>query len=205
MVNPVNAGQKKHFPATARNREPILAVLKKVLPPKGRVLEVASGSGEHAAYFASRFSGLTWQPSDVDPENLASIGARVKESCAPNLRQPIALDARADPWPVEKADIVYCANMIHIAPWAVALGLLAGAGRALPPGGILFLYGPFVVQGRPTAPSNEAFDEDLRRRDPEWGLRALADVVAEAETHGLALAETVAMPANNLSVVLRKN
>jgi hypothetical protein len=149
-----------------------------------------------------------WQPSDIDAQSRASIAAWVKETGAANLKAPLALDVTANPWPLDRAQgvirAVVCINMIHISPWAATRGLMAGAGRLLPSGGILYLYGPYQVDGRPTAPSNQVFDEDLRRRNPEWGLRRLGDVVAEAETHGLTLAETVDMPANNLSVVLRK-
>lgn len=195
---------KRHAPATARNRKAILEVLRAQLPAEGLVLEVASGTGEHAAFFAPALAPLVWQPSDPDPELRRSIGAHAAEAACATLRPPLDLDATATDWPIEEADAVVCCNMIHIAPWQAALGLLAGAGRLLPPGGPLILYGPFIVDGE-TAPSNRDFDASLKARDPEWGVRELREVEREAAKHGLALAETVAMPANNLSVVFRKD
>jgi SAM-dependent methyltransferase len=158
-------------PAAARNRDPILQVLRERLPMPGEVLEVASGSGEHAAWFAASLPSLDWRPSDADPEALASIAARREAVALPNLLEPVRLDA-ADPggWPVARADAVVCINMIHISPWTAAEGLMAGAGRILPEGGVLYLYGPFREGGRHTAPSNEAFDASLRERDPRWGV-----------------------------------
>ncbi|HEX9932214.1 MAG TPA: DUF938 domain-containing protein [Allosphingosinicella sp.] len=194
---------KRHAPATERNREPLAEVLREVLPAKGSVLEVASGTGEHAAYFARLFPHLTWQPSDCDPESLSSIEAWGADSEAPNLLPPVVLDA-AGTWPVDAADAILCVNMVHISPWAATVGLMRGAGRVLPPGGPLVLYGPYRRAGVPTAPSNEAFDESLRSRNPDWGLRALEDVVAEAEANGLALERVVEMPANNVTLVLRR-
>ncbi len=190
--------------SSERNRDPILAVLKRVLPAAGTVLEVASGTGQHAAYFAPRFPRLIWQPSDPDPEMRASIAAWAAGTGDANLKPPLDLDVRSASWPVDSADAVVAVNMIHIAPWAACEGLLAGAGRLLDTGGILYLYGPFHVGGRPTAPSNAAFDESLRRRNPEWGVRDVDDVAAAAAAHGLELTETVEMPANNLSVVFRR-
>jgi SAM-dependent methyltransferase len=196
-------------PAVARNREPILAVLRRVvplpiLPARGLVLEVASGSGEHAIYFAAALPHLTWQPSDPDPEARASITAYRAAAPLPNLLPPLALDAASPNWPVTLADMIVSVNMIHIAPWAAAEGLMAGAERLLPAGGVLFLYGPFRERGQHTAPSNAAFDESLRARNREWGVRDLDEVAVLASRHGLALEERVAMPANNLSVVLRR-
>jgi SAM-dependent methyltransferase len=196
-------------PAVARNREPILAVLRRVvpspiLPGRGLVLEIASGSGEHAIHFAAALPHLSWQPTDPDPDARASIAAYRAAAQLPNLLSPLALDAAAPRWPVTQADVIVAINMIHIAPWAAAEGLMAGAGRLLPAGGVLFLYGPFRERGQHTAPSNAAFDESLRTRDREWGVRDLDDVVALASRHGLALEERVTMPANNLSVVLRR-
>ncbi|MFZ5482566.1 MAG: DUF938 domain-containing protein [Myxococcota bacterium] len=191
---------KRHAPATLRNREPILAVLGRVLPPAARVLEIASGSGEHAAYFAPRLPGLLWQPSDPDPLAVASIDAHRADADAPNLLPAIRLDVRDRPWPA--ADVVFCANMIHIAPWECGLALLGGAREALSAGGLLVLYGPFKVGGRHTAPSNEAFDADLRSRDPRWGVRDLEEVVRAAD--GFTLAEDVSMPANNRTIGLRR-
>lgn len=194
---------KRHAVATQRNREPILAVLRRWLPATGLVLEVAAGTGEHAAWFAPRFPALDWQPTDADAGALASIAAWRAEVDAANLRVPLRLDVRAE-WPVARADAIFCANMIHIAPWDCALALMAGAGRVLSPGGVLVLYGPFRVGGRATAPSNEAFDADLRARDPAWGVRDLEAVGAAAQAAGLDHLETVPMPANNLSVVWRR-
>lgn len=195
---------KRHAPATARNREPIAEILERALPAAGEVLEVASGSGEHIVHFASRFPGLMWRPSDVDAEMLASVRAHVDEAELPNVRAPIALDAAADVWPVDPVDAMISINLIHIAPWASCRGLLAGAGRRLPSGGLLFLYGPYRIEGRTTAPSNEAFDASLRARDPAWGLRELGDVESEAAGHELVLDEVVDMPANNISALFRR-
>jgi hypothetical protein len=194
-------------PAVARNREPILAVLRRVLPEQGLVLEIASGSGEHAVYFAAALQHLTWQPSDPDPAARESIAAYRAAMALPNVLAPLALDVAASRWPVTRADAIMAIvaiNMIHIAPWAAAEGLVAGAERLLPAGGVLFLYGPFREHGRHTAPSNAAFDESLRTRNREWGVRDLDEVAALASRHGLALEERVAMPANNLSVVFRR-
>ena len=193
-----------YAPAAARNREPILAVLRRVLPATGLVLEVASGSGEHAAFFAAALPGANWQPSDADPRARASIAA-FRDAGAPlNLLPPVALDASADEWPVAGAAAVVCINMIHIAPWSACEGLMAGAARILPLGGVLYLYGPYKEEGRHTAPSNAAFDADLRARDPRWGVRDLGEVIALARRHGLAHRETIPMPANNRSVVFRR-
>ena len=191
-------------PAVARNREPILDVLRRVLPERAAVLEIASGSGEHAVYVAAALAHLTWQPTDPDPEALASIAAYRAAARLPNLLPPLALDAAASAWPVTQADAIVAINMIHIAPWAAAEGLMAGAERLLPGGGVLYLYGPFREHGRHTAPSNAAFDESLRARNREWGVRDLDEVAALANRHGLTLDERVAMPANNLSVVFRR-
>jgi SAM-dependent methyltransferase len=193
-----------HRPHVARNREPILAVLRRVLPARGLVLEIASGSGEHAAYFAKEIPGLTWQPSDPDAAALASIAAHNAAAALPNLLAPLRLDVTAKDWPVGRVDVVMCNNMIHISPWAATEGLIAGAERVLTAGGILFLYGPYKIGGRHTAPTNQAFDEDLRSRNPEWGIRDLADVTALAQRHGFAAPETIEMPANNLSVIFRR-
>jgi SAM-dependent methyltransferase len=191
-------------PAALRNREPILAVLRQHLPEPGEVLEVASGSGEHAAWFAAALPAVTWRPSDRDDASLASIAAWREQAGAANLLEPVRLDAASEPWPVERADAVVCINMIHIAPWAAAEGLMRGAARLLPPAGVLFLYGPFRIGGEHTAPSNAAFDDSLRARDPAWGVRDLDEVTALADANGLSLRTTVAMPANNLSVVFER-
>ena len=191
-------------PAVARNRDPILAVLRRHLPAQGTVLEIASGTGEHAAYLAPQFPHLVWQPTDVDPDALASIEAHRAAAGAPNLRAPIALDVTAPAWPVTRADAVVSINMIHISPWAAAQGLMAGAARLLPAGGVLYLYGPFKENGEHTAPSNAAFDASLRARDPQWGVRDIGEVRALADSHGFDFVERVAMPANNLSLVFRR-
>jgi len=191
-------------PAALRNRGPILDVLRRVLPARGMVLEIASGSGEHAVHFAAGLPHLTWQPSDRDPEALASIAAHRVAAGLPNLLPAIELDAAAPSWPVAHADAVVSINMIHIAPWSAAEGLIAGTGRILASGAVLFLYGPFKEDGRHTAPSNAAFDASLRASNKEWGVRDLGEVVALAGRHGLDFAERVAMPANNLSVVFRR-
>jgi SAM-dependent methyltransferase len=197
-------------PAALRNREPIAQVLAEVLPATGLVLEVASGSGVHAVHFAHRFPSLTWQPSDIDPAALDIIaahtaGVAASEGAPPdNLAAPIYLDVAAEPWPVSRADVVLSINMVHISPWAACLGLLRGAGQVLRPGGLLIAYGPYRVRGHATAPSNEMFDRSLRAQDPAWGLRVLDDVAEAAAPHGLTLAQTFDMPANNLTVVFRK-
>jgi SAM-dependent methyltransferase len=192
-------------PATVRNREPILEVLRPRLSTGARVLEVASGAGEHAMFLASALPGVRWQPSDRDPEALASIAAWRQAVGPANLAAPSRLDA-ADlaTWPAEPFEAVVCINMVHISPWIASEGLMAGAARVLAPGGRLFLYGPYVEAGVETAPSNLSFDESLKRRDPAWGLRDLADVKALAAANGLEFAERIAMPANNLIVVFVK-
>jgi SAM-dependent methyltransferase len=192
-------------PHVERNRAPILDVLRRVLPERGLVLEVASGSGEHAVYCAEGLPSLSWQPTDPDAEALASIAAHRAAAAAANLLAPLCLDVMAAPWPVAQADAVVCMNMIHIAPWAASEGLMAGAGRTLRTGGVLFLYGPYRIDGRHTAPSNQDFDDRLRAQNPLWGIRDLGDVTQLAKHHRLSLVETVAMPANNLSVVFRRD
>ena len=189
-------------PAADRNSQPILEVLRRVLPKSGLVLEIAAGSGQHGAHFSRALPMLTWQPSDADETALESIAAWGEGE--PNLMPPIALDVRKQPWPVDRADAIVCINMIHISPWAATLGLFAGAQAALPEGGILYLYGPYRMQGKHTAPSNEAFDASLRAQNPEWGVRDLGEVVKVAGAAGFDLAEMIPMPANNLSVVFFK-
>ncbi|MFP4136979.1 MAG: DUF938 domain-containing protein [Halomonas sp.] len=191
-------------PAALRNRQPIRRVLQAVLPARARVLEVASGSGEHAVYLAGAVPGWTWWPSDPDPRALASIGAWRETAALANLRPPRQLDVLHDDWPMAPLDAVVSINLLHISPWRVTEALMAGAGALLVTGGVLYLYGPFRQEGRHTAPSNAAFDADLRARDPRWGIRDLDAVSAEAERHGLILDRVVDMPANNLSVVFRQ-
>lgn len=195
---------RRHAPATLRNRAPIIEVLRHALPQSGTVLEIASGSGEHAMAFAAAFPQISWQPSDRDPEALQSITAYALDAGLPNLLPPLLLDVESATWPVAGAEAIVCCNMIHIAPWPTCGGLLAGAGRILTPGGLLLLYGPFRRDGRHTAESNRAFDEDLRRRNQAWGVRDLAEVTALAEANGLRLDEIIDMPANNLSVLFRR-
>lgn len=195
---------KRRAPATERNREPIAAVLREVAPAHGTLLEVASGTGEHAAYFAALFPNLLWQPSDPDPDALASIRAWRAEAELANLLEPLLLDASAEIWPIAAADAILCVNMVHISPWAATAGLMRGAGRLLPAGAPLILYGPYRRAGVPTAPSNEAFDASLRARDPRWGLRELEAVEAEAGRNGLSLERVFEMPANNVTAVFRR-
>ncbi len=192
---------RQHAPAAARNRDAILAVISRVAPRTGTVLEIASGTGEHAAHFAAALPGLTFQPSDPGPDRRASIDAWCES--LPNVRPAIALDTTG-PWPPGRYDVILCCNMIHIAPWQAAEGLMAGAGRALRPGGALILYGPFLRAGHPTAPGNQSFDADLRARNPAWGVRALEDVDALANAAALTGPEIVEMPANNLCAIWRR-
>lgn len=192
---------RQFAPATARNREPILEALRRVLPAHGTVLEISSGTGEHATFFGPNLPGLTWQPSDPDPTSRASIAAWIAATGAANVLPPLDIDVRMLVWPIISADAVVCINMIHIAPWEATPALFAGARRLLPPGGMLYLYGPFMRDGRHTAPSNEAFDASLRARNPEWGVRDLENVAAEAAQAGFYAPTVTAMPANNLSVI----
>lgn len=197
-MNPI----ARHAPATARNREPILAVLRDILPTSGLVLEIASGTGEHVRYFAENLPHLEWQPSDPDSDALASIAAW--GDGVPNIRPPLRLDAAAPEWPVSRADAILCINMVHISPWSATEGLFAGAARLLSPGTPLYLYGPYRRDDVPTAPSNEAFDESLKARNPEWGLRRVEDMIALGDRTGLRSERLVEMPANNLSLVFRR-
>jgi SAM-dependent methyltransferase len=196
-------------PPALRNRGPILEVLRRYLPARGAILEIASGSGEHVTHFAAALPSLVFQPSDLDAAARASIAERARECGLTNVRAPLALDATAERWqlpPDIAASLaaIYCFNMIHIAPWRAALGLLRNAALALPSGGLLYLYGPYRRGGFHTAPSNEAFDRDLRARNADWGVRDVEDVIAEAAAQQFAFVEIVEMPANNLSVVLRR-
>lgn len=196
------SGARRSAPAALRNRDPIAEVLADWLPPRGLVLEIASGSGEHAVHFARAFPHLDWQPSDVHAGALASIAAWRDEADLPNVRAPIVLDAAAPDWPIARADAVLSINMVHISPWAAALGLIAGAERLLAPGAPLILYGPWLERGVTPAPSNLAFDTDLRARDSDWGLRDVETFAAAAP--GFALEQRRAMPANNLMLLLRR-
>ncbi len=199
---------KQYAPATQRNREPILEVLLRVLPPSGNILEIASGTGEHSIFFAPAFSNRQWIPSDTNAISRDSIEAWRKESLIENIHPPLNINAQDSIWEIEKQflDIttIININMIHISPWSACLGLMKGAKRLLPSGGILYLYGPYKQEGKHTAPSNEAFDKSLRAQNPEWGVRNLEDVIKVAEDNGLVFKEKVAMPANNLSVIFEK-
>jgi hypothetical protein len=195
---------RQHSAAAERNQGPILAVLQRVLPANGLALEIASGTGQHAAHFATGLPGWRWQPTDAEPQALASISAWCEG--LPNVLPPMPLDVLAPQWPgvPAQADALFCANMLHISPWPTCAALMQGAARHLVPHGLLLLYGPYLVDGEPTAPGNLAFDADLRARNPTWGLRRLADVLSQAEAAGLQLLERVRMPANNLLLVLAR-
>lgn len=201
----MTADARLHYPATARNRDAILEVLRAELPQAGTVLELASGSGEHALAFAAALPTLTWQPSDPEAAARASIAAWAQTAGAGNLLSPLALDAGApETWPSGWIAAMVCINMIHISPWDATLGLFSGAGRLLPRGAPLVTYGPYRRAGLPLEPGNAAFDADLRQRDPRWGLRLVEDVAQVARDNGLALTRLVEMPANNLSLVFRR-
>ena len=198
------ADGKWSIPAAERNKGPILDVLARVLPERGVVLEVASGTGQHVIHFAKALSDLTWQPSDPDAELRESIAKRVEEERLANVNLPIDLDVARLPWPLQAADAVLCINMIHVAPWSATLALLEGAKALLPMRHVLYLYGPYRRFGRHTSASNEQFDSDLRAHNPEWGLRDLEAVSEVAARAGFGLAEIVEMPANNFSLVFRR-
>ena len=198
---------KQHAPAAERNQKPILEVLQSVLPRSGLLLEVASGTGQHAAFCAASLPDWTWQPTDQDGTMFDSIVAWTRDAAGDgvtNIEAPLVLDASQSTWPVSSCDALLCANMIHIAPWSAAEGLITGAARVLRPGSPLVLYGPYVRRGVPTAPSNAAFDASLRSRNAAWGVRSLEDVTALAESVGLYLERVVEMPANNVTVVFRR-
>lgn len=195
---------KLEWDAPQRNKGPILEVLRRVLPPRGLVVEIASGTGQHAVHFAKHLPSLAFQPSDLDPRNLASIEAWVREAGLPNLRLPLRIDVLEADWGVGRVDAIVNSNMVHISPWECAIGLVRGAGRHLGPEGVLTIYGPFKVGGEHTAPSNAAFDESLRERDPRWGVRDLDAIVELARDVGLRLVERVEMPANNQLLVFRR-
>lgn len=197
--------QRRFAPATARNRDPIYQVLKDHFPDgDGLVLEISAGSGEHGIFMAPKVPHLHWQPTDIDEGALASIHAWRQAEKIENLLAPMMLNVLDDVWPVDQADVIININMIHIAPPECVRGLMAGAARTLKQGGILYMYGPYKIDGAHTAPSNEAFDQSLRGRNADWGIRDLADVIAEAEKAGLQYMERIAMPANNFSVLYKK-
>lgn len=213
MTSPVDApetpasweadnGARRYAPATERNRDAIAAVLSDILPTTGNVLEIASGTGEHIAYFAERFPALNWQPSDPDPSALASIASWT--AGLENVATPVAIDATDAGWPVERVDALLCVNMVHIAPWEATLGLMSGAAAVLADGAPMVLYGPYLRGDVATAPSNLAFDASLKSRDARWGLRSVEDVRAAAAARGLDFERLVEMPANNLVLVFRK-
>lgn len=202
-----------HSPAADRNKQPILEALARILGERGSALEIASGTGQHAAWFAAAMSGWTWQPTDADARMLPALASRIAQAALPNLRAPLLLDVTAPRWPSqgaafargeEKFDAIYCANMLHIAPWTTCAGLMRGAARHLRAQGVLVTYGPYLEQGVPTSQGNLDFDADLRQRNPAWGIRALEDVQREAAAAGLRLAQRHAMPANNLLLVFER-
>ena len=203
---PIGVDARRHAPATLRNREPILDVLRDHLPASGTVLEIASGSGEHAVWFADQLPSLVWQPSDPDPAALASINAWRSDVARGTVLPPLLLDASAPAadWPIDRADAILCCNMTHIAPWEATVGLMAGAGRLLAPGAPLILYGPFLEDGVETAPSNLDFDLSLKARNPAWGLRSVASIEAEGAQSTLHYSHSLPMPANNLALIFRK-
>jgi len=196
--------------AAERNKQPILEVLLRVLPAAGQALEIASGTGQHAAWFAAAMPGWTWQPTDADASALPAIATCVADAGATNVRPPLRLDVTAPQWPADAAvfdrafDAIYCANMLHISPWATCAALMGGAARHLAPAGVLVTYGPYLEEDVPTSPGNLAFDQSLRARNPAWGIRHLRDVQTEAQRAGLALRERHAMPANNLLLVFAR-
>ena len=199
-----HADGKWSTPSAERNKGPILDVLSRVLPKRGVVLEIASGTGQHVVHFAKALPGLTWQPSDPDPELCKSVALRVREEQLANINPPVELDVTRLPWPLRTADAVVCINMIHVAPWSATSALFKGAKALLPTGGVLYLYGPYRRFGQHTSKSNEQFDSDLRAQDPAWGLRDDEAVAEAAASSGFALAEVVAMPANNFSVIFKR-
>jgi SAM-dependent methyltransferase len=200
----VQEDARRFAPAVARNKAAITEILARHLPASGLILEIASGSGEHALHLAASFPALIFQPTDPDAAALASIAAWRAEAQLANLQMPLALDVMADAWPVQKADAVLCINMIHIAPWEATAALMRGAARVLPPNGMLFLYGPFKRNGQHTAASNAEFDASLRGQDARWGVRDLEAVAEIASAAGFAAPVAEAMPANNLLVIFRR-
>ena len=204
------AGAARHSPAAERNQQPILQVLQHILPARGAALEIASGTGQHAACFAAGLSGWTWQPSDLQADAFDSIAAWCGLAGVTNVQPPVLLDVLAPQWPSEKApfsapfDAIFCANMLHISPWATCAALMQGAARHLAPQGGLITYGPYLEDGVPTSPGNLAFDASLRQSHPAWGIRHLNDVRQQAQWAGLRLVERFEMPANNLLLVFRR-
>ena len=204
-MNDPTTDARLFYPATQRNQTYILEVLRDALPPSGKVLEISSGSGEHGVYFSQALPELRWVPSDPDPRCLASIEAWRHHQVCPNLASPLRLDVCERPWPIDHADAVVNINMIHIAPWEACIALLDGCAALLDEGSPLVMYGPYQIGGEHTSESNWRFDQSLRSRDPRWGVRDLDDVIACARDRGLVHQQTVAMPANNLSVIYRRS
>jgi hypothetical protein len=201
---PLGADTRRSAPAALRNRAAIAGVLADWLPPSGLVLEIASGTGEHVLFLAERFPGLEWQPTDIHPDALSSIEAWRELAALPNLRAPLELDAARAHWPVHRADAVVSINMVHISPWPSALGLLQGSADILPAGAPLIVYGPWLTDEVPTAPSNLDFDRELKRRNPEWGLRKVEEFASAARERDCDLVETRTMPANNMMLLVRR-
>lgn len=195
---------RQYAPASERNSEPILSVLQNFLPQSGLLLEIAAGSGQHAVFFAPYFPRLTWQPSEPDSDCRASITAWIDYMHTKNIKMPIDLDVTSFPWPISQADAIFSSNMIHITPWECCLGLMAGAGEILKPHGVLILYGPFLMKRKKTKKSNIQFDNSLRKRNRLWGIRDLEKVIQAGNACGLKCEDIIEMPANNLTVILRK-
>lgn len=205
LIDEAGSEARRHAPATLRNRDAIADVLKGWLPTQGTVLEIASGSGEHIVHFAGIFPGMHWQPSDCEPAALQSISAWSAQTDLTNILAPLMIDVEQDSWPIERADALLCINMLHISPWSASTALFRNAARLLPPGAPIYLYGPFVRHDVMTAESNLAFDASLKQRNPAWGLRDVADVDALANEHRFARAALIEMPANNLSLIYRRD
>ena len=201
----LNNDNRLYAPATARNRDVILEQLLPRIETPAVLLEIASGTGEHACHFSAAMPDLTWHPTDLDADHLSSIKSHIEAEALSNIQPPEKLNVIEEVWPVENCKYVFNANMIHISPWICTLGLMRGAGRVISPGGRLIMYGPYFQQDRETAPSNLSFDQSLRSRDPEWGIRQLEDVVSVAEQNQFQLEEVIEMPANNLLVIYQKN
>ncbi|MDE1179724.1 DUF938 domain-containing protein [Paraburkholderia sp.] len=195
---------RQRSPSAERNREPILDVLRRVLPASGLVLEIASGTGQHVTHFAAALPALDWQPSDPDADARASVAGWIAHTGLANIRDPLALDVESTSWPIESAAAIVCINMIHISPWTATVALFDNAARLLDDGGVLVTYGPYRRDGAHTAPSNEAFDQQLRSRNPAWGIRDMEAVTALADARGLTCDAPVAMPANNFMLVMMK-
>ena len=201
---PMSEDPRRYAPATARNRDPLLQVLKSLLPQTGTILEIASGTGEHACYFAPAFGDTVWQPSDTDESAIASINAHRQADAPANLASPLYLNVMESEWPVSAADAVLCVNMVHIAPWACCESLLQGCAHVLPPGAPLVLYGPFKRDGAHTAPSNVEFDQTLRRQNADWGIRDMGEIAEAGKARGLTIEDPITMPSNNFCLVLRQ-